>query len=88
MEQRFARGIEGEELTPRTASLPASLGGEHTPVAQVRLDDSGYAALDELERALPATDFTPGLMEALRGIYRPGAGMSRTSDRPQNSSNS
>jgi bacillithiol synthase len=65
-----------DAMNPRAVVLPSSLGGEHTPVAHVRLDDSIHAALNELERLLPQTDFKAGLLDELRGIYQPGAGMS------------
>jgi bacillithiol biosynthesis cysteine-adding enzyme BshC len=50
-------------------------GSHDSPIAQVPLDDSVGAALDALERALPATEFTPALIEGLRAAYRPGTGM-------------
>jgi bacillithiol synthase len=45
------------------------------PVARVRLDESVGAAIGALEAALPATEFTPALLESLRASYRPGMGM-------------
>ena len=62
-------------LTPVTVSLPARPGAEPAPVATVRLDDSVAAALDALERALPATDFRASLVADLRHAYVPGLGM-------------
>jgi len=48
----------------------------HTgPVARVRLDESVSAAIDALEAALPATEFTRDLIDGLRRAYAPGAGM-------------
>jgi bacillithiol biosynthesis cysteine-adding enzyme BshC len=64
-----------EGLTPRTIALPAELMVEPTPVAGVRLDDSVAAALDELDRVLPPTEFRTRLLADLREIYSPGAGM-------------
>lgn len=64
-----------ETLAPRTIALPSELMLEPTPVASVRLDESIAAALDELERALPSTEFRPGLLDDLREIYAPGSGM-------------
>jgi bacillithiol biosynthesis cysteine-adding enzyme BshC len=45
------------------------------PVARVRLDESVNAAISALEAAIPATEFTPAMLERLRGAYAPGAGM-------------
>jgi bacillithiol biosynthesis cysteine-adding enzyme BshC len=64
-----------DELTPRTISLPPRPAGEPAPVASVQLDDSVTAALDELMRTLPATEFRASLVAQLREIYAPGTGM-------------
>lgn len=50
-------------------------GAHAGPVARVRLDDSASSALASLEAALQATEFTPALLDTLRSIYTPGAGM-------------
>jgi bacillithiol biosynthesis cysteine-adding enzyme BshC len=50
-------------------------GAGEGPVARVRLDDSIEAAVELLASTLPATEFTPGLVDAVRTAYRPGAGM-------------
>jgi bacillithiol synthase len=55
------------------AGDPPGAGNE--PVARVRLDDSVAAALGALESALPATEFTPSLLDGLRAAYCPGTGM-------------
>jgi bacillithiol biosynthesis cysteine-adding enzyme BshC len=55
------------------AGDPPGAGNE--PVAHVRLDDSVAAALSALESALPATEFTPALLDGLRAAYCPGTGM-------------
>jgi bacillithiol biosynthesis cysteine-adding enzyme BshC len=62
-------------MAPQTVSLPARATAEHAPVATVRLDDSITAALDQLEQALPGTEFRESLLAELRTIYQPGAGM-------------
>jgi bacillithiol biosynthesis cysteine-adding enzyme BshC len=50
--------------------------GAHTgPVARVQLNDTIGSALSELEAMLPATEFTPALLDDLRRCYRPGTGM-------------
>jgi bacillithiol biosynthesis cysteine-adding enzyme BshC len=45
------------------------------PVARVRLDESVAAAIGALEAALPASEFTPGIIGSLRNSYAPGTGM-------------
>src|SRR5436190_4194392 len=60
---------------PRAVALPASPGSAR-PVGRVTLDGTVEAALAELKAALPSTEFTPGLLEDLARIYRPGIGMS------------
>ena len=45
------------------------------PVAGVRLNDSVNAAATMLASALPATEFSPALLDAVRLAYTPGAGM-------------
>ena len=45
------------------------------PVARVRLDESVAAAISALEAAMPATEFTTGMIEELRQAYAPGTGM-------------
>jgi bacillithiol biosynthesis cysteine-adding enzyme BshC len=48
----------------------------HTgPVARVRLDESVNAAISALEAAMPGTEFTTELIDALRRAYAPGIGM-------------
>jgi bacillithiol biosynthesis cysteine-adding enzyme BshC len=64
-----------ESLAPKTITLPSELMLEPGPVGSVRLDDSVSAAVDELERILPATEFRPALISDLRSIYAPGSGM-------------
>ena len=63
------------DLTPRSVSLPSRPTAESAPVATVRLDDSALAALDELERLLPSTEFRAALIAGLRRAYTPGSGM-------------
>jgi uncharacterized protein YllA (UPF0747 family) len=65
-----------ESLTLRTVAVPPHAAPPLSRVADVRLDDSIIATLDELERTLPATEFRSGVMDALRVSYTPGTGMS------------
>ena len=68
-------GILDSELALRSVSTGNPPGAHEGPVARVRLDDAVSSALSELQATLPATEFTPALIEDLRRIYRPGAGM-------------
>jgi bacillithiol biosynthesis cysteine-adding enzyme BshC len=63
-----------DQLTPRRITLPTRVA-EHAPVETVRLDESIIAALDELERVLPPTEFRGALVAQLRNAYSPGTGM-------------
>ena len=47
------------------------------PVAGIRLDDSAQTAAAMLASTLPATEFTPALLDAVRLAYRPGVGMAQ-----------
>jgi bacillithiol biosynthesis cysteine-adding enzyme BshC len=66
------------DRTPRSVSLPARPGAEPAPVATVKLDDSIRTAVNELEQILPATEFTPSVIAALRRAYAPGTGMAES----------
>ncbi|MBI4888825.1 MAG: bacillithiol biosynthesis cysteine-adding enzyme BshC [Acidobacteria bacterium] len=68
-------GLLDGDLTHAELSLGTPAGAGEGPVARVRLDDSATAVLDRLAALLPATEFTPGLLESLRAAYRPGTGM-------------
>jgi bacillithiol synthase len=67
-----------EDLMPGTVSLAARPGAEPAPVATIRLDDAIVTVIDELERILPATEFRPTILGALRRAYTPGAGMTES----------
>jgi bacillithiol biosynthesis cysteine-adding enzyme BshC len=62
-------------LTPRSVALPARPGVEPSPVATIALDHAILEALDEVERALPPTEFRGSLIDSLRRAYAPGIGM-------------
>ena len=62
-------------LRPRSVELPAQPAGDPKPVAQITLDDSISAALDELAGLLPPTDFTAAILSQLRAAYANGIGM-------------
>jgi bacillithiol biosynthesis cysteine-adding enzyme BshC len=62
-----------ETLATRTVALPPAGENEPRRVADRLLDGSVGAAVDELAGLLPATEFRPELLEALRATYAPGA---------------
>jgi bacillithiol biosynthesis cysteine-adding enzyme BshC len=64
-----------ESLNLHPVALPARKPVDHSPVGSIKLDDSVAQALQLLEETLPATEFKPALVEELRSLYRPGAGM-------------
>ncbi len=68
-------GVLDGDLNLQHISLGDPAGARQGPVARVQLDESAGAALAALEAALPGTEFTPELLQTLRTIYRPGAGM-------------
>src|SRR5439155_22178505 len=63
------------DLKPETVSLPPRPGAAPASVATIQLDESIVAALDELERVLPATEFRSSLLAGLHGTYLAGRGM-------------
>jgi bacillithiol biosynthesis cysteine-adding enzyme BshC len=63
------------ELTRRVVSLGRPDGAGSRPVAGVVLDGSIETALASLAQALPPTDFSSGVFEALRTSYSRGRGM-------------
>ena len=63
------------DLRPRQIALPQPGGAGEIPVASIRLDESVRAAAIELATALPATEFSPSLIESLSDSYRAGTGM-------------
>ena len=69
-----ACGVLDAELAARRVSVGDPAGAHERPVAQVALDEAVVTAVDELERMLPATEFTPALMASLRSAYAPGVG--------------
>jgi bacillithiol biosynthesis cysteine-adding enzyme BshC len=63
------------ELEPRSTTLDRESSEQSTPIASVTLDEAVERALGELQQLLPPTEFTAGVLEALRSAYRPGTGM-------------
>jgi bacillithiol biosynthesis cysteine-adding enzyme BshC len=70
-----ACGVLDADHTPRSVSIGDVPGAHAGPVARVRLNDAIGTALSDLASMLPATEFTPALLEELRRCYQPGAGM-------------
>ncbi|HXH26231.1 MAG TPA: bacillithiol biosynthesis cysteine-adding enzyme BshC [Vicinamibacterales bacterium] len=68
-------GVLDRDLALRHVAVGDPPGANERPVARVSLDASVSAAVDELERTLQPTEFTDDLIDRLRGIYQPGAGM-------------
>ena len=68
-------GVLDADLQVRSIDAGDPPGAGHRAVARVQLDDSIAEAIAELERALPATEFTGELLSSLRRCYAPGVGM-------------
>jgi len=63
------------ELVPHTIRLADLDGAGDLPIARLTLDAGIDAAHAALADALPATEFTPALLDSLRAAYQPGVGM-------------
>jgi len=63
------------EFAPSTVRLADLPGAGSLPIARLTLTDAINTALDELNNALPDTEFKPDLMTALRAAYVPGRSM-------------
>jgi bacillithiol biosynthesis cysteine-adding enzyme BshC len=72
-EVRSCTVLDGESGS-RSIELPAAPDSTR-PVGRVTLDSTIDAALADLKAALPATEFTPRLLDDLARIYRPGVSM-------------
>jgi len=62
------------EFRLRTVRLAPPPEANRAPVASIALDNSVTHTIDELAAALPATEFTAPLLDALRRAYAPGVG--------------
>jgi bacillithiol biosynthesis cysteine-adding enzyme BshC len=67
-------GVLDAELAAHAISVGDPAGAHERPVAQVTLDAGVEAAVAELERLLPPTEFTPALLASLRDAYQSGRG--------------
>jgi bacillithiol biosynthesis cysteine-adding enzyme BshC len=63
------------DLTLRTIALGEPEGAGELPVARIVLGADAERAVNELEAALPPTEFTTEIAGALREIYQPGVRM-------------
>ncbi len=63
------------EFVPATVRLADLPGAGTQPIARLQLTDAILPALDQLEQALPETEFRAALMADLRAAYQPGRGM-------------
>src|SRR5207237_262158 len=64
------------ELTPQTVTLSDVPGARSRTISRLVLDEGIHDAIAEIERLLPASEFTADLLGQLRRHYVPGAGMS------------
>jgi bacillithiol biosynthesis cysteine-adding enzyme BshC len=71
-------GVLDQDLGLHAVALGNPPGAHQGPVARVRLDESIDAAFAELERLLPAGDFTPELLASLKQAYPSGGGMAES----------
>ena len=65
------------EFQPRTVTLADLDGAGEIPVARLTLDGRVEQTIDELAAALPQTEFSPDVLDALRAAWKPGHGMAR-----------
>ena len=63
------------ELAPATVRLADLPGAGSLPIARLNLTDAITAALDQLDTALPDTEFKSEIMSGLRAAYVPGRSM-------------
>ena len=68
-------GLLDAEMQLRHVSIGHPAGANEGSVARVGLDETIEEAIEELQRVLPATEFTPALLSSLREAYQPGIGM-------------
>jgi bacillithiol biosynthesis cysteine-adding enzyme BshC len=71
-----ACGVLDQELDFHRIAIGDPPGAHERPVARVQLDQSVNEAIARLQATLSPTEFTPNLLELLRGAYREGAGVS------------
>ena len=63
------------DLTPSTIRLADLDGAGHLPIARLSLKADSAAAVDQLDAALPDSEFKAAIIDSLRKAYAPGVGM-------------
>ena len=63
------------DLAPSTIRLADLAGAGDLPIAQLSLTADISTAIDELDAALPDSEFKAGIIDSLRKAYAPGLGM-------------
>ena len=63
------------ELAPKTVRLADLPGAGSLPIARLVLNDAINPALEQLDAALPDSEFKADIMSALRAAYAPGRSM-------------
>jgi bacillithiol biosynthesis cysteine-adding enzyme BshC len=70
-----ACGVLGPDHLLRQIAVDAPEGAGERPIASLVYGEAVARAIDELATTLPATEFTPALLDGLRAAYRPGRGV-------------
>ena len=70
-----ACGVLDADAALRTVAIDGEAPPSGRPIARIELGPSVEVALEALKAALPVTEFTPGVLDGLRGAYAPGRGM-------------
>ncbi len=63
------------ELEPVAIRLADLDGAGHLPIARLSLNAESTATIDQLDAALPDSEFKAGIIASLRKAYTPGTGM-------------
>lgn len=63
------------ELSPAAIRLADLDGAGELPIARLTLDAASSSAIDQLEAALPDSEFKADIIQSLRKTYAPGLGM-------------
>jgi bacillithiol biosynthesis cysteine-adding enzyme BshC len=72
-----ACGVLGADQTIRRVAVEPPEGAGERPVASLTYGNDIAGVIDELSATLPATEFTPALLDGLRAAYRPGQGIAQ-----------
>jgi bacillithiol biosynthesis cysteine-adding enzyme BshC len=69
------------DFQPKTITLADLPGAGELPIAQLLLDERVSQSIDDLAAALPSTDFSAQVSDAVRAAYRPRTGMAEAFSR-------